>query len=258
MRVVRRLGGGQHAETFEVAAGSERLVFRRFPAGDDAVLRERTVLSKLASLGGSCPQLVAADTSASSPRILTSYVPGAPPDPGLDPAVLAAELGRTLARVHEQDAGGLPSGVPFPPIGAGPCAREIKRRWSDLDMSELVFTHGDFWSGNTVWDGVRLTGVVDWSGAHRAPRGIDLAWCRQDLALLHGRGDAPDVFLAAYDDAAGVKIRRMRLWDLHAGARAEDRVEEWAPNYEGVARPDLTGERLRARLDAWNDHLLRG
>ncbi|MBK0296215.1 phosphotransferase, partial [Bacillus sp. S34] len=49
---------------------------------------------------------------------------------------------------------------------------------------DRVLTHGDLWSGNTLWEGDRLTGIVDWSGAMSAPRGVDIAWCRQDLVLL--------------------------------------------------------------------------
>lgn len=255
-RVVRRLHGGQHAAVFEIAVGSQHYVLRRFPAGDDAVQRETTVLAKLTALDGRVPRMIASDPAAPNPLILTSFVPGDPPAPDVDAAPLAAGLGRMLAAIHAQDAAGLPDGTPRPPSGGGPCARELNRRWSGLDMSKHVLTHGDFWSGNTVWDGDQLTGVIDWSGAHRAPRGVDLAWCRQDLALLYGIGEAPAIFLAAYERAAGVSVPEMNLWDIHAGARAEDRVEEWAPNYAGVGRPDLTGEKLRSRLDAWNEHLL--
>lgn len=256
VRVVRRLHGGQHADVFEVAAGRERFVFRRFPAGDDAVRREIAVLGKLNALEEFVPRLVASETNVSAPMILTSYVIGEAAAPDVEPAALAAGLGRALAAIHAQDGVGLPDGAPSPRGGRGPCAVAIGREWPELDMSDPVLTHHDFWSGNTLWSGDKLTGVIDWSGACRGPRGVDLAWCRQDLALLFGVGNEPAIFLAAYEQAAGTIVPGMRLWDIHAGARAEDRVEEWAPNYAGVGRPGLTGAVLRRRLDAWNAHLL--
>lgn len=258
VRVVRQLPGGQHAETFEISAGARRFVFRRFPTGDDAVRREAVVLGALVHLGDLVPRLIASDPDLPHPLILTSYVPGGPPAPGVDPATLASGLGRVLASIHAQDAADLPDGVPSPPTGNGTCAKTIRRAWSQLDMTELVLTHRDFWSGNTVWSGDRLTGVIDWSGAHRAPRGVDLAWCRQDLALLYGVSSVPNTFLDAYQRTAGVTVPDIRWWDIHAGARAEDRVEEWAPNYSGIGRPELSADTLRTHLDAWNDYLLGG
>ena len=62
----------------------------------------------------------------------------------------------------------------------------------------------------------------DWSGAARGPRGFDVGWCRLDLALLFDERIA-DVFLAAYEDAIGLTIDDMALWDGWAVARSYDR-----------------------------------
>lgn len=250
----RLMPGGQHALTAVVLDEGRPLVVRRFPPGDDAVSREAAVLPRLAPLGALAPQLVAHDGDAGHPLIVTTMLDGATPPRNLEPDRIAREMARVLARIHALPGSGLPLNPVAPPTGDGPLARRSRRGWERLDTSERVLAHTDFWSGNAVWRGASLTGVVDWSGASDGPRGVDLAWCRQDLVLL-GSHDAARLLLREYESHAGIRIDDMRAWDVHAGARAEDRVETWAPNYAGIGRPHLTERVLRERLDAWNQLL---
>jgi aminoglycoside phosphotransferase (APT) family kinase protein len=113
-----------------------------------------------------------------------------------------------------------------------------------------VLTHSDYWSGNVVWrDGV-LTGIVDWSGAARGPRGFDVGWCRLDLYLLFGERIA-DVFLAAYENAIGHPLDDAPLWDGWALARSHEGVTSWVPNYAPLGRADLDEQELRRRHAQW-------
>ena len=82
----------------------------------------------------------------------------------------------------------------------GPLAPEVRSQWSQIIGSSEVLTHCDYWSGNVVWRDGTLTGIVDWSGEARGPRGFDLGWCRLDLVLLFDERIA-DVFIAAYEAA---------------------------------------------------------
>jgi aminoglycoside phosphotransferase (APT) family kinase protein len=118
-----------------------------------------------------------------------------------------------------------------------------------------VLTHSDFWSGNALWNGDLVTGVVDWCGARNAPRGLDVAWCRLDLVLL-GSHAAADAFLAEYEAASGIPMRDRAAWDRYAAARADPIVESWAVNYDGIGRSQITSEVLRRRFDRWADHRL--
>ena len=245
----RALTGGQHARTLLVADGDERVVVRMFPRADDAVDREREVLSRLGPLGSLAPRLLAHGATDGYPVIVTEAVPGGPPAPTLDPVVIGEQLGVALAAIHELDPVGLTDEVRQPTQRAGRLAAAAHEAWQEADL-DRVLTHGDFWSGNTVWAGDRLAGVVDWSGAMSAPRGVDLAWCRQDLVLL-GSPTAADRFLAAYETAAGRRVRDVHAWDVVAAARADTYVETWAPNYAGIGRPEVTGRVLRERFDAW-------
>jgi aminoglycoside phosphotransferase (APT) family kinase protein len=124
-----------------------------------------------------------------------------------------------------------------------------------LDLSERVLTHYDFWTGNTLWKGSKLVGVVDWSGARSAPRGVDLAWARLDL-ILQGRPEAARMFLDHYRSATGMDVADIWEWDLQAAAQAVDAVGTWSPNYVGVGLTDLTTDCLASRMAGWVEHLL--
>jgi aminoglycoside phosphotransferase (APT) family kinase protein len=255
-RFVGQLTGGQHAVTTVWTDGVDEFVLRRFPPGDSAVTREALVLPKVAPLGALVPRLVAFDDDPAGPSIVTTRVAGRAPDPVADATALAIGMAGVLARIHALDATGLPA-VPAapPPTGGSALAAHARANRARLAGAADVLTHSDFWCGNALWTGDRLTGVVDWCGARPAPRGVDLAWCRQDLVLL-GHPDAADVFVAEYERCAGVPVDDLRAWDLHAAARADANVESWAVNYAGIGRPELTGIELRRRFDDWTRELV--
>jgi aminoglycoside phosphotransferase (APT) family kinase protein len=131
----------------------------------------------------------------------------------------------------------------------------VRSRWSQIVGSPDVLTHGDYWSGNVVWRSGSLTGIVDWSGGARGPRGFDLGWCRLDLVLLFDERVA-DAFLAAYQAAVGEAVGDVALWDCWAVARSHDTVETWAPNYAPLGRDDLGEHELRRRHSLWAARLL--
>ena len=255
MRSVARLSGGEHAVTTVVTDGVEEYVLRRFPPGDAAVTHEVAVLARLTALGDLVPRLVASDDRGAAPSILTRKLPGASPSPDLTAAAMAGQLGAILARIHSHDGTGLRLAPAAPPGGDSHIARRAQQDWAQLDRSVGVLTHYDFWCGNTLWDGDAVTGVVDWSGARHAPRGVDVAWCRLDLILLGDR-TAAESLLAAYRSASGQPIEDIATWDRQAAAQAEPVVEGWAANYAGIGRGHLTGRVLRDRLDAWIVELL--
>ena len=256
VRIVSQLGGGQHALTVvaDVGDGPE-VVIRSFPAGDNAVERELQVLGYVAKLGDWVPHLIAHSVDPTMPIIVTTRVRGGHPAPSLAGAVIANQMAVALARIHELDGKGLRTQPYEPPAGTGVVEQAAQRAWSQLDMTDFVLTHSDFWCGNALWDGCVLTGIVDWLGAHRAPRGVDVAWCRLDLVLL-GETEAADLFLSEYALASGVRVADQRSWDLQAAAHADDNVDTWSPNYRDIGRTELTPQLLRRRFDSWSVALL--
>lgn len=251
----RRLLGGTHALTDVVQTDcGQELVLRRFGPGDDAVQRECRVLPVLDGLGGLAPRVLAADPDGSltgQPVVVTTMLPGGACITPADPTDFATQLGHALARVHAHATLPLLPDVMHaaPPVD-GPTVDSSRDAWDRVSAAPRVLTHFDFWSGNTLWRDARLTGIVDWSGAGRAPRGFDLSWARLDLVLLYDRATA-DVLTGAYESAAGSVVLDLDWWDLYAGHNADASVEGWAPNYQGLGRTDLGPAALRRRLDDW-------
>jgi len=263
---VARLEGGQHADTWRVDTDNPAfsVVVRQFPMADSAACREQRVLRTLDGLGGLAPVLLGGDLDgqwSEHPTSLISWLDGESDITPSDPETWARELGRALALVHvvpSDRLAGLPS--VFDGRGSqaaldGPLAPEVRSRWSQIVGSHEVLTHCDYWSGNVVWRDGTLTGIVDWSGAARGPRGFDLGWCRLDLVLLFDERIA-DAFLAAYEAGIGQTLRDVVLWDSWAVARSHDVVETWAPNYAPLGRGDLNEYELRQRHSLWTTRLL--
>jgi aminoglycoside phosphotransferase (APT) family kinase protein len=263
---VTRLEGGQHAQTWRVDTANPalRVVVRQFPEGDTAACREQRVLRILEGLGGLVPVLLGGDLAgqwSEHPTSVISWLDGEADITPSNPERWARELGRALALMHGLSSdrlGALPS--IFGARGAqaelhGPLAAAVRSRWSEIVGSPEVLTHSDYWSGNVVFRDGRLTGIVDWSGAARGPRGFDLGWCRLDLVLLFDERIA-DIFLAAYEAAAGQTVGDPLLWDGWALARSHDLVETWGPNYAPLGRGDLDERELRRRHGGWTARLL--
>lgn len=110
-----------------------------------------------------------------------------------------------------------------------------------------VFSHGDYWAGNTLFHRGTLTAVIDWDDAALMPRGADVAYCRLDLALLAGP-HTPDRFLHFYEEAAGVQVQQLALWDLYNTARAMPSPDDWVTGYHDLGRIEVTRELARERL----------
>jgi aminoglycoside phosphotransferase (APT) family kinase protein len=244
------LEGGTHATSILASDGLSDYVIRCFPEEPSTVLREVEILDRLHALGDVVPRNICHSTRSGWPFIVTTRVEGGHPDPQLCLTAIAHEMAATLVRIHRLSGNGLRAAPEGPPSGDSPVARAAREAWNGLDLRDRVLTHSDYWCGNALWSGEKLTGVVDWSGARNAPRGVDVAWCRLDLVLL-GDASAADLFAAEYEQLAGITIPDLLSWDLQAAASAYPRVEEWAPNYLGIGHTELGPGLLRRRLEEW-------
>jgi aminoglycoside phosphotransferase (APT) family kinase protein len=264
---VTRLQGGQHADTWRIDTEHPPFsaVIRQYPVADPAGEQELHVLQILDGLGSLAPVLLGGDVDArwsEHPTSVISTLDGHADITPTDPERWAHDLGCALATVHalpSERLEGLPS--IFDHRGGsqqaldGPLAAEIRSRWAQITAAPEVLAHCDYWSGNVVWRDGRLTGIVDWSGGARGPRGFDLGWCRLDLVLLYDEHVA-DVFLHAYEAAIARPMSDMLLWDGWAVARSHTTVETWVPNYAPLGRPDLNEPELRRRHSRWTTRLL--
>ena len=247
---VERLAGGVAASThaLRLADGSE-VVLKRFAPDHEPppaweLEWERLHVAMAAPVPTPAP--IAYDPDGrwfGVAALVMARVPGVVEYP-VDPAA----LGRTLAAIHSTV---VPEPVPTvlhrPPYWD---VTPTQRPW--------VLSHGDFHPGNvlvTAGDPSTVLGVVDWIGCRFAPRGMDVGIARCDVAIEPG-GDAPDVLLAAYEEAAGVRIEHLSLWDAQAAGRVERWCHEWIDSWEEIDVP-MTEGLVRARIREFLSHPLR-
>lgn len=115
----------------------------------------------------------------------------------------------------------------------------------------IGFTHGDLWSGNVLWRGAEIVGVLDWDGAGRGPAGVDLGSLRCDAAMCYGP-DAPEMVLAGWQHEADRPADNVAYWDTIAALSTPPDIAWFAAAISGMTgRPDLTAEILRDRRDAF-------
>lgn len=245
---VERMGGGVATSTHALRlADASELILKRYATDDDTAPLEWARLQAVTGAPIATPAPVALDDAGrwfGVRSLVMTRLPGRVRYP-VDPAV----LGTALAAIHA-------TVVPDPP----PQVLVWPPYWDVVPAQERVLCHGDFHPGNVlVGDDGAVTGVVDWSGARLAARGMDVGIARCDVGLEPG-GDAPDVLLDAYEDAAGVRIEHLALWDAQAVGRASKWCHEWLDSWHEVDVPmtlELARERIAAFDRRWVSHPVR-
>lgn len=202
--------------------------------------------------------------------VLTSCVPGTsviPPKP--DPEQLR-ELGAAAARI---------SSVELPPaavlaVRSRPIEGEdfaaMRREQGASELlrvaeatvaatrpvdRRLGLVHGDLWHGNTLWDGGKLTAVLDWDCAGVGPAGIDLGSLRCDAAWCHGV-DAAEHILRGWEAEAGRPASDIPYWDAVAALASPPDMGWFPMAMADQGRRDLTREVMLERRDAFLDAAL--
>lgn len=280
---VRRLRGGLDAATHAVElvlpSGERRaVVLRRYrdresPQNRELVERTWHTLALLERLGLPAPRPVWLDPDGAvfgTPTFIMSRVPGRPDVAPRDPDGWARQLGAALAAIHTapidaRDTELLRRGQsPHTPAalleraGAalaedvdGTAIRAALDHWQPLvGPGEPALVHDDFWAGNTLWLRGRLQAVVDWDWATVGTSLVEVGYCRMDLAMLIGP-QAPDVFLAGYEAAAGRRVSHLFYWDLLGSLPALPDPVKWLPGYHDLGRTDITPDLMRDRLRAF-------
>ncbi len=256
-----------HAVIARLADGAEqRLVVRRYRIlGDydrgEKARREFTALQCACRNGLPAPQPLYLDETGALlgiPGIVTPLVPGAQVESPGDPLAWARGLARTLARIHAAacdpatrsillDANAeaawfirsehAPEYMLAHPDGER-VWQAVRDGFPRLQPVAPALVHLDYWPGNVLWEGDRISAVVDWEEAALGDPAIDVAYCRMDI-VLRGLERAADEFLRAYEAEAGRPAANLAFWELAAAARPMIAPEDWidrSPARERFAR----------------------
>ncbi len=219
--------------------------------------REARVHGLLADTAVPVPRTLAADPAgehAADPSLLMTLLPGRLELERDDDAVLDA-LAATLRAIHAYRPDDADRPREFQSWATE--AKRVVPGWSRrpelwrqafamLEAGpppyEPAFLHRDFHLGNVLWDGGRVTGVVDWVETSWGPARLDVAHCRTYLAMLHGPAGA-ERFLTLYGAGPGDGY-----WDVLD-------VVGYLPDPVKVVQPwrdrgrEITDETARERLE---------
>jgi aminoglycoside phosphotransferase (APT) family kinase protein len=184
--------------------------------------------------------------------VVTSFIEGTVLLQPSDPLDWASQLAEALVRIHEISPPPEDRHL-FPVLaaGAGPHEEEEsepdgrqhalterlratrREAMSSLQLETPVYTHHDYWPGNTLWEGERLVAVVDWEGGVIGDPAIDVATCFFDIAIL-GLDDAASVFVETYRQLSGRPLPNLEYWHLMAVGRPLPDISIWVPGWQAM------------------------
>ncbi|MGH7651132.1 MAG: phosphotransferase family protein [Gemmatimonadaceae bacterium] len=252
------------------ADGIRSLVLRRFTDREwtrrepDIAVREARSLQDATRAGLPAPELVAVDANGEHcgvPATLASMLPG---NVVLEPKhfdVWVNGLVSAAAQIHRVDAAGFPwkyrryndaEPLAVPRWSSQPDAwkKAIDLVNGPAPYYRECFIHRDYHPSNVLWhDGV-VSGVVDWVNGCRGPAGIDVAWCRHNLANLHSVRVADD-FLAAYIRHAGADFEYDPYWDLMTVVEMLPGPPDFYNGWRAAGVKNIPREVILERLDAY-------
>lgn len=271
-----RIEGGLGSTMDVLVDGANRLVLRRYgpwydERGENAALRETRALEILQRANIPAPAPIWIDTEGVfvEQAVIISYVDGKPLLSPSNPFDWAERLASVLARIHdvrldEADQETFATGageevrrisenpelVLEHPLGEVLLRRQLTLGGRDGD-TESVFSHTDFWPGNTLWRDPDLVAVVDWESASTGPRAMDVAYCSLDIRYL-GMDKVAEHFIERYRDISGGALPDLEHWEAIALCRPMPDIARWVPAWVSMGRdisPDTARERYTSVLE---------
>jgi aminoglycoside phosphotransferase (APT) family kinase protein len=259
-------------DAIDVIADGKRvqLVLRRFDDKQwlglepDLVAHEAAALAWASNVGVAVPTLVAFDSDGSQsgvPATLTTRVPGSPQLRPRDRSVWLSAMAAAAVEIHRTDADGFPwTYRRYNAKERLDVPRWSKKRDAWRSAIELVngpaprtrecFVHRDYHPSNILWKDDSVSGVVDWVNACRGPAGIDVAWCRHNLANLYSV-EVADEFLDAYVAIAGPDFTYDPFWDLMSVVELLPGPPTMYGGWKAEGFPSISDDVMRERVDRY-------
>lgn len=198
------------------------------------------------------------------PGIVTGFIEGEQISHPEDVSSWSADIARMLLRVHDARPSaedrrhiydGRWMGLYFlrdswPDTMAGhpltaPIFEAVRELRTSLRRVRPVFLHMDYWPGNILWHGDRISGLVDWDAASYGDPALDVAYFRMNM-YLRGIKEAADIFLRCYEAESG-PVENLGFWELACAARPLPAPARWL--LEFYETPDPTAIVNRAETD---------
>jgi aminoglycoside phosphotransferase (APT) family kinase protein len=259
-----------HRVEIESDGVGRSLVLRRFTNNEwvreepDVAVREAASVQHATRAGLAAPELVATDRDGSNcgvPATLVTLLRGEVVLLPSDWKEWIKGLAQAAAQIHRIDAAGfrwkyrryndrVPLQVPQWSQQPDAWRKAIDVVQGAAPSYRECFVHRDYHPSNVLWSNGRVSGVVDWVNACRGPAGIDAAWCRHNLANLHGLSVADD-FLAAYIEAAGSDFEYDPYWDLMSMVELLPGPPSMYEGWRAAGVPNISNAVMRERVDLY-------
>ena len=270
LRYSHRIEGGLSCAMDVLVDGNSRMVLRRYhptyaERGEDAAAREIRTLELLQRSGIPAPAPIWQGTNGvfDEQAIIISFVDGEPELTPRDPFSWAEGLASVLAQIHAVKVGSEDLNVFLPGVGEDarrveeapetvlehPLGEALLRRRVQLQNQLIsqppVFSHTDFWPGNTMWRDDKLQAVIDWESPATGDREKDVAYCALDIRYL-AMDRVADRFVAAYRDATGETLPNLAHWEAVALCRPMPDIAQWVPAWNAMGKT-MTEDKARSQ-----------
>ncbi len=277
LRFERRILGGLGCtmdvlQLTERSSAQTRVILRRRGEWSrdstlDASAAELEVLRLVRANGIPAPEPLWLDEGRifAHPAVLISFIDGTPLMAPEDPVDYTNQLAQMLVRIHdisppENLCKQLPDynatftermsrPEPLDRIAAHPLGRQTweaqKAEFERTPLTDDIFLHGDYWPGNTLWQGQKLVAVVDFEEIGIGDPALDVSTAIVNYRFEPWR-DAADNFLEVYRAETGRQLDSLRFWNLKELQRPMPDIGNWLPSFKEMSSmPDVTADRLR-------------
>ena len=194
------------------------------------------------------------------PFLITKFVEGCARLSAQDSRAFCEKLADALSEIHNvdlarQDLSFLPKqeellkqSLMSQDLEEDRIVRPLRRCLPKIRLKPSALLHGDFWPGNLLWSGDRLTGIIDWEDAMLGDPLSDLGKSRLEILWALG-AEAMNGYTARYlAHNPALDASALPFWDLWGAHRLS--------HYAAFAGDPRRVPAMRAQYDGFVDAAL--
>lgn len=212
-----------------------------------------------------------------TPTLVMDYLPGEMDFSTLSQLNRGSEIARVLAQIHAIDLNeinriavprleksffglcGEDPKIPDEELNETLIRNELKQHWPPKNQNPPVLLHGDIWNGNILWQGKKISGIIDWEDAWIGDPLLDIAGARSDQVYTYGM-EMADQLTKIYLDLRKIDARDLPLWDLVAVLWLIHFINHdlpaWAAFFHHYGRTDITAESIKRDINSFSNQAL--